>query len=63
MSHAQVESGPNIPYGLAFLGARFTEPKLIGLAYAYEQRTMIRNKVLPYLIPNTEMSDVLAAKK
>lgn len=31
-----------LPFGLAFLGAPFSEPELIGLAYALEQLTQVR---------------------
>jgi amidase len=43
------------------MGARFSEAKLIGLAYAYEQRTMTRNKVQPFFVPNIELSDIVGA--
>jgi len=56
-----VESAPNIPYGLSFMGAKFSEETLIGFAYAYEQRTMHRNDVQPYLVPNIELADVVAS--
>jgi amidase len=46
-------------FGLSFLGARFTEEKLIGFGYAYEQRTMVRNMVQPYITPNIELKDVV----
>lgn len=52
-------TGPNLPFGLSFLGPQFSEELLIGLAYAFEQRTMIREKVLPYIRPTTELVDVL----
>ncbi|MCJ1412760.1 hypothetical protein MMC19_006858 [Ptychographa xylographoides] len=55
-----VETGPNIPFGLSFMGTAFSEASLISYAYAYEQRTMVRNKVQPFIIPNTELSDVVA---
>ena len=55
-----VESGPNIPFGLSFMGAKFSEADLIGFAYAYEQRTMHRNQKQPYLVPNIEISDIKA---
>jgi len=42
------------------LGAKWSEAALIGYAYAYEQRTKVRNKVLPYLVPNIELADVVA---
>ena len=46
-------------FGLSFLGAQFTEARLIGMAYAFEQRTMVREKVKPYLVPKTELVDVV----
>ncbi|KAG4437306.1 hypothetical protein IFR05_007202 [Cadophora sp. M221] len=38
-----VESAPKIPFGISFMGRKFSEEKLIGMAYAFEQRT----KVIP----------------
>ena len=55
-----VATGPNIPFGLSFMGAKFSEADLIGFAYAYEQRTMHRNDVQPYIVPNIEISDVVS---
>ena len=52
-------AGPNIPFGLAFLGDKFTEAKLIGMAYALEQRTRVRERVLPYTQPRVELADVV----
>ena len=46
-------------FGFSFLGRPFSEASLIGYAYAFEQRTMNRKKVQPYLIPNTEIADVI----
>lgn len=54
-----VASGPNIPFGLSFMGPKWSEPDLIGFAYAYEQRTMHRNDIQPYLVPNIEISDII----
>lgn len=54
-----VQLGPNVPFGISFLGESFTEEKLIGMAYAFEQRTMVRQKVHPYLKPKTEIRDVV----
>ncbi|KAK5016401.1 hypothetical protein LTR39_002102, partial [Cryomyces antarcticus] len=54
-----VAVGPNIPFGLSFMGAKFSEAELIGFAYAYEQRTMHRNDVQPFLTPNIELADVV----
>lgn len=55
-----VETAPNVPFGLSFMGAKFDEATLIGFAYAYEQRTMHRNDVQPYIVPNIELGDVVA---
>jgi len=46
-------------FGLSFLGARFSETTLIGFGYAYEQRTMVRNQVQPYITPNIELSEIV----
>jgi amidase len=32
-----------LPFGLSFFGLPFTEPKLLGLAYAFEQATKVRH--------------------
>jgi len=50
-----VDTGPNVPFGISFLGRRFDEANLIGLAYAFEQATKVRGKVKPYLVPGTEL--------
>lgn len=43
------------------MGARFSEEKLIGLAYDFEQKTLAQQKGTPYLVPTTELSDVISA--
>jgi amidase len=50
--------GP-LPVGVSFIGGRWDEPKLIGLAYAFEQATRIR--VPPHFIP-TIGGDASAAR-
>ncbi|KAK4900662.1 hypothetical protein LTR27_002378 [Elasticomyces elasticus] len=55
-----VQSAPNVPFGLSFMGAKWSEADLIGFAYAYEQRTMHRNDVQPYLVPNIELADLVS---
>lgn len=54
-----VQLGPNIPFGISFLGDRFSEKSLVGMAYAFEQRTQIRNTVKPYMQPKTELQDIV----
>lgn len=56
-----VATGPNVPFGISFIGPAWSEASLIGLAYAFEQRTRVRDMVLPFVLPNTEMKDVVGA--
>ncbi|KAK3307659.1 amidase signature domain-containing protein [Chaetomium strumarium] len=54
-----VQLGPNIPFGLSFLGSKFSEEKLLALAYAFEQKTLVRAKgPKPYIVPNIELGDI-----
>ncbi|KAH6617453.1 amidase signature domain-containing protein [Chaetomium tenue] len=39
-----IGKGPNSPFSLSFVGRRFSEEKLIGLAYAFEQKTNVLAK-------------------
>jgi amidase len=50
---------PPSRFGIGFLGGKFTEEKLIGMAYAFEQRTRVREKVHPYIVPKVELKDVV----
>ncbi|KAF2118336.1 amidase [Lophiotrema nucula] len=54
-----VSAAPNIPFGFSFLGSRFIDAKIIGLSYAFEQRTQIRKTVQPYIPPRTELRSVV----
>ncbi|KAL9115364.1 MAG: hypothetical protein Q9227_000685 [Pyrenula ochraceoflavens] len=62
-SRGLVGTGPNIPFGISFLGERFSEAELIGFAYAFEQRTKVRNTITPYILPRTELGDVVGMRK
>lgn len=54
---ALVETGPGVPYGISFLGRQWSEAKLIGLAYAFEQISQVRsNGVRVVSPPTTELS-------
>ncbi|PPK66154.1 amidase family protein [Actinokineospora auranticolor] len=44
-------SANGLPLGLSFLGTRFTDARLIGFAYAYEQATHARRT--PHYLPTT----------
>lgn len=41
-----------LPFGLSFFGAAYSEPKLIGLAYAFEQATKVRRR--PQFLPTAK---------
>lgn len=50
-----VAVGPGYPFGISFLGPKFSEELLIGLAYDYEQRTLVRQTRQPLIQPRTEV--------
>ncbi|PYI02856.1 amidase [Aspergillus sclerotiicarbonarius CBS 121057] len=54
-----VQRAPGIPFGISFLGPKWSEEQLIGMAYAFEQRTLVRNKLRRYLEARTELEDVM----
>lgn len=58
-----VDTAPNLPFGISFLGKKFSEEKLIGLAYAFEQKTKVGATVEPYIKPKTELADVVARRE
>jgi amidase len=58
-----VDTGPNVPFGLSFLGARFDEATVIGMAYAFEQKTKVRNTVRPRTVPRAEVGDFVAESR
>ncbi|KAF3922811.1 hypothetical protein ABW21_db0202348 [Orbilia brochopaga] len=59
-SRGIVTEAPNQPFGLAFLGRRFDEQKLINFAFAFEQQTDVRQKgPNPYIIPRAQIKDFL----
>ena len=37
-------TGDNLPVGLSFLGSAFSEPRLLGLGYSFEQATHARRR-------------------
>lgn len=51
--------GPNLPIGLSFFGAAWSEESLIGYAYAFEQKTKFRTKVNPVIKPTTQLWNVV----
>jgi amidase len=56
-----VAEAPGIPFGISFAGKKWSEETLVGLAYAFEQRTGVREKVKPYMAPTVEIADILSS--
>ncbi|EFQ98456.1 glutamyl-tRNA(Gln) amidotransferase subunit A [Nannizzia gypsea CBS 118893] len=54
-----VTSGPGIPIGIGFMGDLWSEEKLIGLAYAFEQKTRARPKFKRFIEPKKEVKNIL----
>ncbi|KAF7316089.1 Amidase domain-containing protein [Mycena indigotica] len=56
-----LETAPNMPFGLMFVGAAWSESKLLAYAYAYEQATNTRLKQRAYdkATPKTQLVDVV----
>ncbi|KAL1608053.1 hypothetical protein SLS60_002992 [Paraconiothyrium brasiliense] len=50
-----IDEAPNVPFGLCFIGRAYSEQKLIGLAYAFEQLTRISTQKKPVVLPKTEL--------
>ncbi|KAF2191371.1 amidase [Zopfia rhizophila CBS 207.26] len=51
------ESGPNFPYCLSIWGERFSEEKLIRIAYCFEQLWTPKVTIQPFRMPITELKD------
>jgi amidase len=51
-----------IPFGMSFVGKPWSEEKLIGLAYAFEQKTQTGKTIKPVIVPTTELKVRGAAK-
>ena len=58
MKGNMVSIAPNIPFGISFVGRKWSEETLIRLAYAFEQRTMVQRRVKPHISPNFELKDL-----
>lgn len=54
-----VESAPGIPFGISFLGSQWSEETLIEIAYAFEQRTQVRNNLKRQIVPRVDLADIL----
>ena len=50
-----VSIAPGVPFGIAFIGRRWSEETLISLAFAFEQRTQVRRMRRPLVSPTFEL--------
>ncbi|KJZ77800.1 hypothetical protein HIM_02977 [Hirsutella minnesotensis 3608] len=57
-----VDTGPSVPFGLSFLGRRWSEATLIGLAHSYEQHMRVRGHVKQVIMPKAEVVFSAACK-
>ena len=53
-----VSVAPNIPFGISFVGRKWSEETLIRFAYAFEQRSHVRQRLRPYVRPAFEIKDL-----
>lgn len=54
-----VEMAPGIPFGVSFLGAKWSEETLFEMAYAFEQRTLVRERLKRYINSHVDLTDVV----
>ncbi|KAH7098078.1 amidase signature enzyme [Auriculariales sp. MPI-PUGE-AT-0066] len=59
-----VYPAPGMPMGISFIGRAFSETKLLGLAYSYEQATQFRleRKAYAAAVPKTQLRDIVGRK-
>lgn len=57
-----VDKGPGIPFGISFLGGKWDEARLIGLAYAFEQKSRVRERKATRVIEPMAEVDVKVAE-
>ena len=57
-----INIAPGIPFAISFIGRKWSEETLIGLAYAFEQRTQVRKLVRPLYSPSCDLRDQLVSQ-
>ncbi|KAG1819197.1 amidase signature enzyme [Suillus subaureus] len=62
MASSVYTQAPGLPFGIVFMGTAYSEFKLIGYAYAFEQATHVRLQRRAYddAIPRTQLTDVMS---
>ncbi|CZT53486.1 uncharacterized protein RSE6_15076 [Rhynchosporium secalis] len=51
-----VDIGPNIPFGITFIGRAYSEATIPRIAYAFEQLRLVREQIQLYKPPKTELA-------
>ncbi|TEA10782.1 putative amidase [Colletotrichum sidae] len=54
---------PNLPFGIVFAGAPFSEEALIGIAHDFEQQAQARKAIVPFIKPVTELGTKVERKQ
>lgn len=49
-------------FGLCFIGCAYSEEKLIGLAYAFEQLTQVAVQRAPIVLPTIELINIVSKR-
>ncbi|KAL5638925.1 hypothetical protein ACGC1H_003328 [Rhizoctonia solani] len=65
LPHQVLYPTPGMPFGLSFVGTAYTEPSLVGFAYAYEQDTHTRFERRAYkeAVPTVQLRNVVNLSK
>ncbi|RDW58725.1 hypothetical protein BP6252_13201 [Coleophoma cylindrospora] len=58
-SRGLIGTAPGIPFGISFIGRAWSEQTLLKYAYAFEQLTQVRKSGKPYMLPSTELGDIV----
>jgi amidase len=57
--HNAIETAPGLPFGISFLGRKWSEDKLIGMAYALEQRMPLQGNLPRHVEPQADLESTM----
>lgn len=52
-----IETAPGLPFGISFLGPKWSEEGLLEIAYAFERQTLVRKTLTRHLQPLVDLAD------
>ena len=58
-----VEMAPGVPFGISFLGRKWSEETLIEIAYDFEQKTLVRKTLRRNTTPRVDLVDIISSKQ